>query len=417
MTPTNATIESIPSELGWMPSPNYRGTMDIIWPCVSTLALCSWSMLHLNLPAPGDGYAAHLFRKCRWLGLSILAPELTMLCAFAQRASAKHSVEEMKDLGYPQWTISHGFYADSGGFVLCCEGGYSPFPITAKQVIYLIRHGYIDMPKVTDVQINDKSKADRIAKGLAFFQTGWLVTKIIARSCAGLSVTPLELVTMALAFNSLVTLFFWWKKPLDVREPTEIRCKFDIDTILEGAGEDIEKPWTESPLEFVEPEIYMSGKWSKKTLDWILRLKLQTRPLQRIPNDRDFRPLTLLENISLALPVCVFASIHFIGWPLPFPTRAESILWRTNCLITFCSLAVYGISEMIGFYRSGYSVASLELFGGYKKRWPWAGVFLVLGNLYMLSRLCLLVESVISLRALPGEAYVEVRWTQFLPRL
>lgn len=77
-------------------------------------------MLHLNLPAPDDGRWAILWRKARWLLLGVLAPELPMLFAFAQWASAKRSVVDMHNLGFTEteWTLVHAFYADSGGYVL-----------------------------------------------------------------------------------------------------------------------------------------------------------------------------------------------------------------------------------------------------------------------------------------------------------
>lgn len=105
---------------GWVDQPNQRGTMDIVWSCLSTLFICLWTMLHLNLPAPDDGRWAILWRKARWLLLGVLAPELPMLFAFAQWASAKRSVVDMHNLGFTEteWTLVHAFYADSGGYVL-----------------------------------------------------------------------------------------------------------------------------------------------------------------------------------------------------------------------------------------------------------------------------------------------------------
>ena len=77
-------------------------------------------MLHLNLPAPGDSGRSIFLRKVRWLLLGVFAPELPMLFAFAQWASAKRSVLEMRNLGFTnvEWTLVHAFYADSGGFLL-----------------------------------------------------------------------------------------------------------------------------------------------------------------------------------------------------------------------------------------------------------------------------------------------------------
>lgn len=119
----------------------------------------------------------------------------------------------------------------------------------------------------------------------------------------------------------------------------------------------------------------------------------------------------------LGAAVSVFATIHSCGWSLLFPTTVEGLVWRVNCAIMGTSLGVYGLSEVVGFWQARYTEASMDLFGGYKKRTPWCYVFLFLGAVYFASRLCLIVESVISLRDMPEAAYQQVPWLQFLPRL
>lgn len=237
-------------------------------------------MLHLNLPAPGDGEVTRIFRKLRWLLLGILAPELPMLFAFAQRTSAKLSVKEMKALDYCGWTVTHGFYADSGGFLLHAQGS-KPFPVTAKQIVYLVKSGSIDMPTITEDEINDKSKADRVAKALAAFQSRRLGIRLVARAAHGLEITPLELATAALVFCAVITLCMWWSKPLDVRVPTDVYAHRDISSLLIEAGDAAELPFRDTPLDFVEPSIYWSRTWSQHILQLVLRWNLQETPIQR----------------------------------------------------------------------------------------------------------------------------------------
>jgi len=81
------------------------------------------------------------------------------------------------------------------------------------------------------------------------------------------------------------------------------------------------------------------------------------------------------------------------------------------------SLAIYGLAEMVGFRRSHYGKASMEILGGYKKRAPWCYLFLILGTLYFLSRACLIVGALVSLRDMPTSAFEGVPWLQFLPKL
>ena len=140
---------------GWVSQPEQRGTIDIIWSCLATLFVCVWVMLHLNVPAQDDGNWTLFVRRTRWLTLAVLAPELVMLFASGQWASAKQSMGEMKALGYERWSMVHAFYADSGGFVLQARDSH-PFPVTAKQIQYLITSKYMDMPSITRAEIGDK---------------------------------------------------------------------------------------------------------------------------------------------------------------------------------------------------------------------------------------------------------------------
>ncbi|KAI1272455.1 hypothetical protein F5Y07DRAFT_302241 [Xylaria sp. FL0933] len=411
----NATLPS-DGRRGWVSSPDTRGTMDIIWPCLTAIALVLWTMLHLNLPASSDSEKTVALRKLRWLLLGLLAPELLMMFAFAQFTSAQQSVEDMKNLDRKHWTLVHGFYADSGGFQLHVPG-YKPFPITAKQVAYLTQHGYIDMPTITRREINDKSKANRETKVLAFIQTGWLVTKLIARAGQGLQITPYELTTVALLVCSFTTLVLWWDKPLDVREPTSIYLREDMKTIIDAAGKEAVQGFTDTPLDFIERNIYWSRKAHEPLLQLVLKWGLQTFPIDRIPNDRDYHPRYFKQNMYLVLPVSSFGAIHLAGYNLSLPTDAEQMLWRVNSIVMVVVLFIHCVSELVGFWFTDYKVGSLDIWGQYKKKMPGCLIFVSMSVIYFLSRLILLVESIISLRDLPAAAYREVSWTQYLPRL
>ena len=399
---------------GWVSSPNVRGTLDIIWNCVSTLFLCLWSMLHLNIPAKHDTFWTKFFRKLRWLILGVLAPELPMLFAQGQWSSAKRSVGEMQALGFSEWTLQHAFYADGGGFVLQ-PAQSDPFPVSAKQVRYLVQHGYVEIPSLTREEICDKSKADQFLKALTFFQTGWFIAQTICRAIQHLTVTPTELSTIAMACTSLTTLGFWLQKPLDVETPTVLCTTKNTHEILRLAGEAAKEQWQDTPLDFVEPNAYMSSKWSKSLLRWIVRAGLQTRPMSRIPNDRDPQASNLYEHLLLAIATATFASVHFLGWNYEFATSWEQWFWRGSCLAIWALLAVYGSTEVYICYREGYVNLGLETAGAYKMKWPVCLWFFVPAMLYSFARICLLIEALICLRSLPAAAFEDVQWSAFFP--
>lgn len=121
--------------------------------------------------------------------------------------------------------------------------------------------------------------------------------------------------------------------------------------------------------------------------------------------------------MSLAIPVVIFATIHLGGWNFSFSSRPELLVWRINVIVIWAELAVYGASEVILFWKSGYTKMSLELGYGYKKTWPTSLFFHVPAFIYFCGRLLLIVEVVVSLRSLPERAFVRTQWTNIFPHL
>ena len=234
---------------------------------------------------------------------------------------AQRSVADMHSLGYKSWMMVHAFYVDMGGFVVHSLDCTS-FLITAKQVHYLVQQRYIPMPKITKKEIWDKSKADMFAKIVAGFQAGWLVAQVIARAILHLSVTLLELSTVALITCTGAALFFWFNKPLNVETPTNLELEFSVAKILIQAGEPAKAPFRDTPLDFIEPNLYTSSQMPMSSC-W----GVQERPLPRIPNDRDSRLHNLRIVLIVAIPTASFSLLYLIGWNFAFPTREEKLLW------------------------------------------------------------------------------------------
>lgn len=206
-------------------------------------------------------------------------------------------------------------------------------------------------------------------------------------------------------------------KPLDVELPTNISIDTGIATILIRAGTCARQPFCDTPLDFIESRTYMSSKWSKTVFRWIQQMGLQTRPLQRIPNDRDPQPSNLRQHIVLGVATATFASIHLLGWNFSFPNHAELLVWRMNCMAQWSLLAVYGAVEVAACWREGYANLGLDTMNGYKLRWPACLLFFVPAGLYLCARVCLIVEVILSMRSLLSGAFINVSWSAFLPHL
>jgi hypothetical protein len=62
--------------VGWMNNPDHRGTIDIVWSCFLVILTAVWTVIHLNIPVPDDGFVIIVLRKMHWVVLAVIAPDL-----------------------------------------------------------------------------------------------------------------------------------------------------------------------------------------------------------------------------------------------------------------------------------------------------------------------------------------------------
>jgi len=284
--PNNSSNSS--STQGWTPSPDGRGSFDIIWSCVSTIFLCSWTVLCVQVPALDEDEWVLFRRKFYLTCLGIAGPEFILMLAIGQWASARRSLKEFQLSGYKDWTMNHAFFADMGGFVLHPRD-WTPFPIDAKQLHYLVVKGYLPYPAINKRVIADRNKIDGLVRFITVGQTLWFIANCITRSIQHLAITTLELTTVAFIFCTLGTSFCWAHKPADVDRAIILETNCSIADILREAGDCAREPYRNTPLDFVSRKEW---SWSLYWSHWInlLRgLKIvfrpKVRPINRFPND------------------------------------------------------------------------------------------------------------------------------------
>ena len=212
-SPYNVSVSAERSAptVGFVADPNGRGTISLVLSCTLTLILCVWSALHLNLPKPGNSRQHDILLYLRWIITGVFGPELIVFTAWRQWCSAKilSSViaESTKAPRRNEWTLTHSFFASSGGFAFDLEQdrlkepSYLPddcpkrLVLTARGVALLARCGFI--PDVSEEEIWDKSKANNLAKCLVLIQAAWMFAQVVGRLAAALPVTLLEINTIA----------------------------------------------------------------------------------------------------------------------------------------------------------------------------------------------------------------------------
>ena len=109
-------------------------------------------------------------------------PEFTFQLALGQ--SARRSVAVFRKSGYLDWTIRHAFLADMGGFTLHTSD-WVAFPLNAKQLHYLVTHGFVSYADVglpNDI-IADKNKADRGGQNYHDMSDTLVLRQLLRPSC------------------------------------------------------------------------------------------------------------------------------------------------------------------------------------------------------------------------------------------
>ncbi|KAK6512551.1 hypothetical protein TWF481_001436 [Arthrobotrys musiformis] len=92
----------------YVAAPTARSTLSIVWDCLGVLLLCTWSILHLNVPwqmPEPEGFWAGLkqyttvfFAKARWMALALFFPEILIAKALTEWTAAKGAPARMKRL-------------------------------------------------------------------------------------------------------------------------------------------------------------------------------------------------------------------------------------------------------------------------------------------------------------------------------
>lgn len=419
---------------GWQSSPNVRGTIDILWSCLFTIFLCSWTALHLNLRSPSESRWAYNLRKVRWMAQTLAGPEFVVWLTCGQRYEAKLSVKVFQDINCPQWTIKHGFYANMGGIRLKAPDCPS-FPITARQLHYLVAQGYTTLPKISMEEVWDKSKADLFAKTLVCTQICWQVMQVVARCIQRLPITTLELTSLSYVVCALAMYFMWLHKPLDIETPTVIEIETNIKDILLQAGPAAAQPYEQSPLDFVDN---LAPCWWINVQKYLFfRVDPRQRPMQRFTNDKFPMVGVGFEIFFYMVVAHGFAGIHVAGWNFHFPTPFEMILWRVASL-TICGsmVVIFFIEGTSDWHRRKRGLAVRAwLFGSdlnsenqrpsredamahpdFVPYWEFLA-FVPVTLVYSVARLYLMVEVFLGLRALPQGAYISVEWSNFIPHV
>lgn len=114
---TNCTLPAGQPQANYISSPNTRGTINIVWSCLATLLICTYKVLHLDVPE-NNTVGHSIWRNLKWSLATIFFPEVTLTVAAANLYVSWIQWRLLDSESRKQWTLTHMLFADMFGFVI-----------------------------------------------------------------------------------------------------------------------------------------------------------------------------------------------------------------------------------------------------------------------------------------------------------
>ena len=388
----------------WVPEPSGRGTWSILWGCLATIFICTWSALHLDVPKRhGRWYL--FFRKIGWMLMAATAPEFVVYKAAKNFFEAKDLLKHLHSQGHQEWTFVHAQFAYANGFrtrtPLGEESECKPYRLQT-----LIKDGDVQGPSISEDELKSHGKSDWVVKIIAVAQIIWFVVQTLVRAMQHYQTTPLEIMTVAFVTCSVFIYGFSLNRPQDVEYPVflevtaaalaRVETASTLDTKTSATSETKPNQGSDNSVHAEERDVSGSGNVLEKG--------------SRCAAADRYVPGWAADNVPallLALFACGFGALHCLAWNSPFPTSKEQLYWRI-CSVTTTALpfVVYLLTLPLFFvmnrrdshgraYRACYVALTMSV--------------------YVMGRITIIILAFMSLRALPADAFRTTDWNRYIP--
>lgn len=373
--------------VGWTWDSPGRGTIGLIGTCLATIFLCTWVVIHPRV-YKRESFAT--FHKLALFMKTIFAPEFIAVESLQEWAQCRRMERECAKLTNGGFRLIHAFYISMLALRYRTPNGDRV--IWPNQYTWLLQQRLIewnDHPNwgLSVNDICDKSKSDNAAKLLALIQVTWFSAQCILRICYHLPLSQLESMTMGYIPLFIVTYFFWWNKPKDVRSPSMIDLpamsleqmevfesmavsnKFDN----EGMGDQVSywNVWYLTPRVFEKEEedrmLQQAQIQARENIERCskqptaqqasLDPSLDTTTISQHEAQPMNGPVKMRKDIVVAhwdpdlyrskiWPVtCLFGisfgALHLICWNTIFPSVVELWLWRVSAFVSILSMLIF----------------------------------------------------------------------------
>lgn len=434
---SSSTSENL---VGWVWDSSGRGTISLITTCLATIFLCTWVIIHPRV-YKRESYAT--FHKLALFFKAIFAPEFIAVEGLQEWAQCRRMERECSDLTNGQFRLIHAFYISM--LALRYRTPKGDRVVWPNQYTWLLEQRLIRWEDhaqwgLSLDDICDKSKSDSAAKLLALIQVFWFSAQCILRICYHLPLSQLESMTLGYIPLFIVTYFFWWSKPKDIRSPSLVELpymnleqmqifesmavsnKFDNeglkeqvsrwnvwyltprlfekeeeDRIEQKARANHVQTTTKSPTqpahtnpEFSYPTTIHEGEIQDVEEQIKIRKDIVVAHWDPGLYKSKIWPLICLFGIS-------FGALHIVCWNTVFPTVVELWLWRASAFVSIVSMLIFMHFEKVLLRWDGFVTI----------------VSLASPVLYLLSRVVMIGEVFAALRGEESRIYDTYQYSAY----
>ncbi len=89
---------AVPAHNAYVKEPVTRGTIGLLWSCLTTLGLCAWSAVHLNVPQSASVLKTSANRLA-WMSMAAVLPEYVLWQALRQWTAARDLLKIVNTIG------------------------------------------------------------------------------------------------------------------------------------------------------------------------------------------------------------------------------------------------------------------------------------------------------------------------------
>ena len=437
---------------GWMPTPDVRGTTDLLWSCFSTIALCVWTAIHLPIPSYSREKPKFSVNWRNWLRqkmkesrlvpalISFVVPEFLAFVAVQEFLKARAT---RKSLDLTSKGLTHSFFLNMGGFCLRSPDG-TLFQLDHSLLVNLANgseatsdsdetdptsetsvrchpecwiHGLDDLSERGSLGVIEHKATSDIdsanATGSIFFASHteeWIhqLAKFDENDITALSKGDSSTKTIA-CFQAL------WFVTQVISRVVESRAV----TLLEV-----------STCSYVFCAFITYVAWWKKPQNCSVPLMIDCSDdvIARLPRSgygdiegtwAEFIwsgaswevPLPFALSFN-ALPLC-FGAIHVAAWKIALPSQIELWMWRSSTILC-CGYPFVNIMPLEAWYLIRHRSFSGNFYGLPPHLPCWQTMVI---TFYVAVRVYMIIEIFISLRSLPLSAYDTVNWSATVPHI